>query len=61
LSVLAVFVSLVVYENLLFFTLTVQAGGQDKTFKIRQEINRFFLSLRTAGAFFYLPPFFTEE
>jgi hypothetical protein len=25
------------------------------------SLTRFFLSLRTAGAFFYLPPFFTEE
>ena len=30
---------LVVYENLLFFTLTVQAGGQDKIPKAQQKIH----------------------
>jgi len=37
--VLAVFVSLVVYGNLLFFAHFGQAGGKDKISKIRREIH----------------------
>jgi len=46
--VLAVFVSLVVYRNLLFCADFVQAGGQDKTAKVRQRAERLLLSLLKA-------------
>jgi hypothetical protein len=40
-SVLAVFMSLVVYENLLFFTITIQASGQNKIHKQQQKFISF--------------------
>jgi hypothetical protein len=36
---------MVVYEYLLFFTVTVQAGGQDKIAEVRQEANSLLLGL----------------